>query len=139
VTYREAASLPDAVHALLAEPTQPISATAGRLIRESDGSSPFDPADTAPHRYFRAPYVDAVQLDEPDRLAILQSAERGRGGLHVLAGVAPAVWRGAEAASVSDLTAAAIAAYGQPDGDATAIVEAALDELVAAGLLSTDR
>ena len=70
------------------------------------------------------PHADRVDLVEPD---------------HVLAGVAPAVWLAADAASVSDLALAAIDAYGRPAGDVDALVGAAADELVDAGVLSTER
>ena len=140
VTYREAASLPEAIHALFAESATPsaVASSPGRVVGEAavpTRSGSIDPM--SPH-YSRAPYVDALELDEPDRLAILRSAAGGTGDLHVLAGVAPAIWRAAEGASLVDLTAAAIATYGQPVGEAAPIIEAAAEDLVAAGILRID-
>jgi hypothetical protein len=58
----------------------------------------------------------------------------------VLGGVAPGVWRAADAASLDDLVAAAIAAYGPPDGaDPLAAVSEVVGELEAVGLLEWRR
>jgi hypothetical protein len=141
VRYREAASLPDAIHALFAESAMPsaVAFAPGRVVGEAAVPARSDSNDPMSLHYSRAPYVDALELDEPDRLAILRSAAGGTGGLHVLAGVAPAIWRAADAASLVDLTAAAVATYGQPVGEAEPIVEAAAEDLVAAGILRTDK
>ena len=148
VTYRESSSLRPVIDALLAEPgpePSPAAASArGPLFARRAVGGAVEPAAGGPAdgelpRYSRAPFVDALDLADPDRIAVLRSGARGEGTLHVLAGVAPAIWRAADAASVHDLTAAATDAFGVPDGDAGALVGAAVDELVDAGVLGTDR
>jgi hypothetical protein len=135
VTYHEAASLHSVVETLLAGGEDAAdSVSAGRGAGEGDGSRVAAPRGAA--GYSRTPFVDALDLVEPDRVAILRAGRDGTGVLHVLAGVAPALWRAADAASGADLTAAAVAAYGTPGRDASALVEAAADELVEAGLLT---
>jgi hypothetical protein len=140
VTYREASSLRPVIEELLAGPPPALAGStvvaAARAVGKADVSGPDEPASMP--RYFRTPFVDALDLADPDRVAILRSAPHGTGVLHVLGGVAPAVWRAAAAASAADLTAAAITAYGSPDGDAGAHVEAAAAALVEAGVLVTD-
>jgi hypothetical protein len=135
VTYHEAASLHSVVETLLAGGDGAARAVPAGLAAGGGGVSRLA-APTGTTGYSRTPFVDALDLTGPDRVAILRSGRDGTGVLHVLAGVAPALWRTADAASSSDLTAAAIAAYGAPAGDAGALVEAAADELVHAGLLS---
>lgn len=87
--------------------------------------------------YFRTPTEDAVALVDPDRIAILQVDAEGAGTVRVLAGVAPALWRAARGASVDQLVAAAVDAYGTPGSarDAAVLVGAALAQLVEAGLI----
>jgi hypothetical protein len=135
VTYHEAASLRSVVESLLAG-----SDAAADAVPEGRGAGEGDvsrlAARTSAGRYSRTAFVDALDLSNPDRVAVLRSAGDGTGVLHVLAGVAPALWRAADAASAADLTAAAVAAYGPPGGDADALVEAAADALVETGLLS---
>ena len=139
VRYREAASLLPVIESLLANPTPLIEPAHLPVAERAKRGETPTPEITASPRYSRTPVVDALDLTGPDRIAILRSAPNGTGALRVLGGVAPAVWRVADAASVSELTAAAIAVYGQPDADPTAMVQAAADELVGAGVLSTDR
>jgi len=137
VRYRDAPALVEVVHRLLAEPP-PASAGVGRDARPvSAGRVAGEPA--AGPVYSRTPHVDVLGLDDPDRLAVLHAGSAGAGTLHVLAGVAPALWRAADAASVSDLTTAALAAYGRPEGDPEELIEAALGELVAVGVIGTER
>ena len=135
VTYHEAASLRSVVESLLAG-----SDAAADAVPEGRAAGEGDVSRLAARRgaagYSRTAFVDALDLSSPDRVAVLRSGRDGTGVLHVLAGVAPALWRAADAASAADLTAAAVAAYGPPGGDAAALVEAAADELVETGLLS---
>ena len=108
---------------------------AGRAAGEADVSrlaAPDERPGLLPHPVRRR----ARPRRAPTGSRSCSPAEDGTGVLHVLAGVAPALWRAADAASVADLTAAAIAAYGPPGGDAAALVEAAADELVEAGVLA---
>lgn len=146
VTYRDAASLRAVVDSLLATPTaigppRPADA-AGVPADSSDGrgdgealSRPVEPGETTGKRYSRSPVVDALELPDPDRIATLRSGEDGTGTLHVLAGVAPALWRAAAMATMADLRSAAIAEHGHPAADPGPLVTAAVAELVDAGVL----
>ena len=86
---------------------------------------------------------DELALQHPDRVAVLTVDEHSRGTVHVIAGIAPALWRAAEGSTLAELTEAAIAAYGEPPIEtrgqvshpAEATVRAALDDLRAGGLL----
>ncbi|UYK39507.1 ATP-binding protein [Microbacterium terricola] len=106
-------------------------------------ASGFDTAASRPTQpagvgvgYYRGRVRDWVELDDPDRIAVLQVDEDGDGTVRVLAGVAPELWRAATGASLDELVAAAVDAYGTPeDKDAAAAVSAAVDELVTASVL----
>lgn len=131
--YREANALVDVLPALadgMGSEAVPVTAAPP----QEETAVPLDPDGPA---YFRAPITDAVTLADPDRLAVLQVDEEGAGTVRVLAGVAPALWRAANGASVDRLVAAAIDAYGTPgsERDAATLVEVALAQLVGAGLL----
>lgn len=136
VTYREASSLREVVDALVAPPTtvahwRPVAVGAGA----ADGRQP-SAADASTARYERMPVLDAVELDGPDRIAVLHDVERAGPQVQLLGGIAPALWRAASGASRDDLIAAAVAAHGEPEGqDASALVDAAVTELIEAGLL----
>lgn len=132
VIYREASSLVDVLPALAG------GASAGS-VPVSAVSRDEDAAPLAPDvpGYFRTPTGDAVALADPDRIAVVQVDAEGAGTVRVLAGVAPALWRAANGASVDQLVAAAVDAYGTPgsERDAAALVGAALAQLVEAGLI----
>ena len=141
VRYRDAADLAGVVEALLG------SARVQNIPAVSRSAPPGTalPAEDAPHdeeRWFRAPAIDVLALEDPERLAVLRGAagSRHEGGatVHLLAGIAPALWRAAaDGVSADGLVAAAVAAYGDPGmgAEATGLVEAAVEELAAAGLL----
>lgn len=133
VKYREAATLPSVIPEL-ARP-------AARIV------VPEKPAHVVPEgrpeesrpRFTRVGVADEVALDEPDRIALLTIREDRLGHVTVLGGIAPAVWRAADGATLGQLVRAAIAAYDEPDGfDATAAVLVAVGQLLDAGLLSSD-
>ncbi len=128
LTYRDA----DSVTAL-------IPRLAGDVDSVADVQVPtVDPCVTGgvEPSYFRAATLDSIALGDPDRVAVLQLDGQGQGVVRVLAGIAPSLWRAASGASPDALVAAAIADCGKPeDGDAAALVGAAADELVEAGVL----
>jgi hypothetical protein len=131
VTYRDAADLLDVVRALLDAP--PV-ADVPPVVALPPAVDPVEttPAPTTPReRYTRAPADDVLELHDPDRLAIL-----ARGTVHVLAGIAPALWRAADDATLDRLTSRVVAEHGAPPaGDPADAVAAALAALAAAGLL----
>lgn len=134
IVYREAEDLVETIAELAAAeggaavPTPPVD-LAPRATADGDGRA----------RFVRADAVDAVVLDDPERIAILTVDASGRGTVHVIAGVAPAVWRAASGATLDELTAAAVAAHGHPEeGDARAAVLAVASELLDAGVLASD-
>ena len=68
-----------------------------------------------------------------------RSARTGRGHVTVLGGIAPAVWRTADGATLRQFVDAAIAAYDEPEGfDAAGAVLVAVGQLLDAGLLTSD-
>jgi hypothetical protein len=76
----------------------------------------------------RAPFVDALTID--DKFAVLSSHR-----LHVLAGIGPALWTGADGASVARLSEVVESAYGPKADDAvSSYVTDVIDQLVAAGV-----
>ncbi|WP_454131151.1 PqqD family peptide modification chaperone [Microbacterium lacticum] len=103
-----------------------------------DASRPQPPRayeDDAPS-YTRVDVVDTLELRDPERLAVLSPVRGQEAKVHVLAGVAPAIWRAAVGASVEALCEAAVAEYGVPAGaSASGVVQRAVSELVGAGLL----
>lgn len=123
VIYREADSLIPVLEQLASPAVTPSRV---------DGAIAEAPAPRA-GTYSRAAVHDVLELD--DRLAILQLDDAGAGTLRILAGVAPALWCAADAATFDDLLAATVAAHGS-HADAEAIVRAALDEFEANGLLA---
>lgn len=83
--------------------------------------------------------VDAIALDDPDRLAVLRRDETGAGHVSLIAGIAPTLWRAASGVSRDVLVQAAIDAHGRPEGaSADDLVDAALAELSEAGLLRAE-
>lgn len=129
VTYRDAETIQALIPRLVSgseaaatEPSMPVLAGAGE--------EPTLPS------YFRGTPLDAIALEDPDRIAVLQVDDEGRGVVRVLAGIAPALWRAASGVSFDALVAAAVAQYGAPSGDDPGgLVRAAVAELRAAGVL----
>jgi energy-coupling factor transporter ATP-binding protein EcfA2 len=133
VRYREASTLPSVIPALagpaarIAVPAKPAHVTPAAA-----------PEETGP-RFSRVEVADEVALDDPDRIAILTVREDRSGHVTVLGGIAPAVWRAAEKATLTQLVDAAVAAYDEPEGfDARAAVLVAVGQLLDAGLLTSD-
>lgn len=141
VVYREAEELGDLVEAI-AERRARRHGTAGR----EDADRAYWRTERTLREPVRASGIartavtDAVALDEPDRIAVLRRDEAGAGRVSVMAGIAPTLWRAASGVSRDDLVRAAIAAHGHPTGaEPAALVDAALAELVAEGLVSERR
>lgn len=127
VVYREASTLIDAVDEIVAPPAGPA------VWRAVDVGNPTGAG------YRRLAVADAVELDDPDRIAVLQIDADGEGMVRLLAGVAPALWRAADGVPMEALVAAAVEAYGRPEGvDVDAVVEAAVNDLIAVGLLAEE-
>lgn len=124
VSYREVDDLAIVLDELFAEHG---TAPAWHAV---DASVATDAAPLANGRVRRLPVADAVADDAG--LAIFRE-----GVVRVLAGIGPVVWGAARQwMTVSELTAAVVSEFGRPDGaPADAIVGAAVDELVASGLL----
>jgi hypothetical protein len=123
VTYREAESIIELVEPLAitgeAMPWHPVEVGASTMAG-----------------YTRTGVIDAIELDDPDRLIVLQLDHAGVGTVRLLGGIAPALWSAADGASRADLVAAAVARHGRPDGvDVEAAVDAAVAELESVGLV----
>lgn len=131
VIYREAATLHLAVEALAGR-TPTDAPFAGRV--PALGAESPRPGLSLWHR---AATLDALELDDPDRIVLLQPDDADGGTVRVLAGIAPTLWRAASGATRDGLVAAAVAAHGEPEGaDAGEAVDAALAELLDAGVLT---
>lgn len=129
VVYREAESLVPVIP-VLADSAAPVPA-ARPATRSAVG-----PTEARGPLYVRTPVMDALDLDDSDGVLLLHVDGAGHGTVRVIAGVAPALWRAAGGATLQELTDAALAAHGAPaDSDPGAAVHAAVDELVAAGVL----
>lgn len=135
VIYREARTLRDALAPLFSEPVAERPVPARMLAQESEPTATSDP-----RRVHRGAYLDALELDQPDRLALLQPDVPEGATLRLVAGIGPALWRAADGASMDDLVSAAVAAYGAPAGvDVSAAVAVAVQELCAQSVLTTGR
>ena len=133
VKYREAASLPSVIPDLVG-PSLPIE-----LPPRPEHIRPeTDPADSGP-RFSRVHVADEVAVTDPDRVAILSISEQRQGHVTLLDGIAPAVWRAADGATLRQLHDAAVSAYGEPDNiDAGTAVLLAVGMLLDTGLLTSD-
>ena len=131
VRYREASDLPSAVPAVLAGPwVSPVIAPPITREPAPVGDCPDQP------RFFRVATVDELELTASDGIAVLTRGAGGRGTVHVLDGIAPTLWAAASGVTFDVLVAASTAAHGAPVGaDATELVRATVDRLVADGLL----
>jgi energy-coupling factor transporter ATP-binding protein EcfA2 len=133
VKYREASMLP-AVIPELVRPAEKIEVPS----RPEHIAPEADPEPVGP-RFSRIPVADEVAIEDPDRIAILTIRPGRQGHVSVLGGIAPAVWRAADGATLRQLTDAAIAAYDEPAGfDARAAVLVAVGQLLDVGLLRSD-
>lgn len=133
VKYREAATLPSVI-ADLARPAGAI--VAPELPAHGDAAVS---SESGGARFSRVGVADEVAVGDPDRIALLTIRENRQGHVTLLGGIAPAVWRAAGGATLSQLTEAAIAAYDEPEGfDAGVAVLLAVGELLDVGLLTSD-
>lgn len=133
LTYRNADRLGPAVAALLAETPAAVDPTAcaasAAVLRPA-------PSEEGVPVYTRALTLDALSLADPDRLALLHVDQYGQGTVRMLAGIAPAIWRAADAATLDDLVAAVVAEHGTPgERDAAASVVSVVDTLRREGVL----
>jgi len=115
--YADASTVAPMVERMLAHPASPSE---WAPITTASDTGPFDTAhvdDAITTEGFVVVMVDAV--------------------LHVLDGIAPVIWQAAAQGSDTDaIVDAVVAEFGAPPhGDARALVEAALDELIRAGVL----
>ena len=129
VVYREASTLADALESLFVD---------GDAV-ELPEAQPRTHLTNARPGIYRGAYLDVVELDEPDRIAVLQPDYPEGATLRVIAGIAPALWRTADGADREVLLAAAIDAYGAPpETDAASAVDDAVAELLEQGVLATE-
>jgi energy-coupling factor transporter ATP-binding protein EcfA2 len=130
VRYREASDLPGIVPDVLAGSAgTPVIVPPVAHEPATIGGEPGE------RRYLRSPAVDELALPS-DRVALLTRGVAGRGTVRVLDGIAPTLWAAASGVPLETLVAAATAAHGAPDGaDATGLVRASVERLVAEGLL----
>lgn len=120
VVYREAETLPDALAPLFRNP-QPVSV----IVPESRVK---DAAESS--GVYRGAYLDALALEEPDRIALLLPTQYGGALLRVLGGIGPAIWRAADGVQSEDLVPIMIETFGMPsDIDAAVAVAAAVTQL----------
>ncbi|MFE6735645.1 PqqD family peptide modification chaperone [Microbacterium sp. NPDC057650] len=133
IRYREAASLDHVVATLLDRepPFDPI-------VPAFEAPAPERVTD-AGERYYRGAMVDAMELHDDGRIAVLQRSVSG-GRLSVLDGIAPDIWRSANGVTLHELVTAVTAELGAPpDGaDAAELVRLAVKELGDGGLLTDE-
>lgn len=131
VKYREAETLPGVIPSLVAPAAEiVVPALPAHVVVAGAGDGP---------RFTRIPVADEAAVEDPDRVALLTIRENRQGHVTLLGGIAPAVWRAADGATLDQLTEAAIAAYDEPEGfDAGAAVLVAVGQLLDAGLLTSD-
>ncbi len=109
-----------------------VPALVPALLDHPDASSDWLPA---PVPASDAPYVAGAILDSiitDDRVIVMIESQ-----IQVLDGIAPSIWLAAAAGGdLDDIVSAVVALHGEPPGnDARMLVTAALDELMAAGIL----
>lgn len=125
LSYRESEQLPDLVNTMLDAP-----AGASRKPTETWSAAHTDSSATTGIR--RSAVVDAI--DDGEHVIVLNDDM-----VRVLGGIATHLWRAADGVTIRELTAAIVTQVGAPpEGDATAMVRAAVEELLAAGLLEND-
>ncbi|MFE6995705.1 PqqD family peptide modification chaperone [Microbacterium sp. NPDC057659] len=133
IRYREASSLDDAIDVLLDRepPFDPVVPTyeAPAADRVTDAGD----------RLYRGAVVDAMELPDDGRIAVLQRSSSG-GRLSVLDGIAPAIWRAADGTTFDELVTAVTDVMGEPPegADAAGLVRVAVDELRTSGILADE-
>lgn len=126
--YREVSTIDDTIAALLRTERTPVDTVAPP--RDHTAACSEAPEGT----FVRAEVVDELDLGD-GRLALLSGADDGA-MLRVLDGIGPAIWHAAHGSTLDEIVAAVIAHHGTPEGaDATQVVDAALQQLVADGVL----
>lgn len=129
IVYREAETLASAIAPLFQEPSPPVVEESAIDARQTSG---------APGIY-RGPYLDALPLEDPDRIALLQPNATGPAYYRLVAGIGPALWRAAAGSTPTDLHDAAVRSYGAPEGvDVAAAVETAIRALTDDGVLADE-
>ncbi len=130
VVYREAHTLRDALAPLFSDPDTMRPVPMSDLARKAEPTS--DPVGV-----YRGTYLDALVLDHPDRVVLLQPDVPEGATLRLVSGIGPALWRSADGASMEHLVSAAVDAYGEPAGvDVGTAVAAAVQELCAQSVLT---
>jgi hypothetical protein len=86
------------------------------------------PSELPPGTVGRAPFVDALTID--DKLAVLSSHR-----LHVLAGIGPTLWNSADGVSIDEMRALVESTHGPNPNGAGSYVADAINQLVVAGVL----
>lgn len=88
---------------------------------------------------YRAGYLDAILLDFPERVALLQPDINGGSTFRLITGIGPELWRAAKGATLTELIAAAEEAHGTPPGgSAEVLVDNAVAELLDQSVLATE-
>ncbi|WP_308467503.1 P-loop NTPase family protein [Rathayibacter soli] len=106
-----------------------ILRTRGGTHARTDPSVGEIPVEAPTGTIARAPYVDALDID--DQLAVLATHR-----LHILDGIGPALWCASDGVSIAQLETRIASIYGpRPDGTTGAAVAEAIEQLVAAGIL----
>ncbi len=133
VTYSEASTLAATLKPVLRDTPSP------QLAPELVKAEPATNEKTNEKTIYRGPFLDALQLNDPDRIALLQPEPNGGTTLRIIAGIGPALWRAASGATTDQLIEAATDTFGTPEGiDIPAAVDTALDELVTEGVLASE-
>jgi energy-coupling factor transporter ATP-binding protein EcfA2 len=124
--YREVAGIDGIIDELLRTPLRPVDIIPWETIVPV--SAPPQPGGLV-----RAEVVDELAVD--DRTVLLRRTPTG-GQVHVLDGIGPAIWAAADGSALERIVEAVVAKHGQPVGmDARAVVDAAVQRLLADGLL----
>ncbi|MCC6270176.1 MAG: hypothetical protein IT190_02745 [Microbacteriaceae bacterium] len=125
LSYRDSTQLPDLVENVLGNREDMVRTTTESWSAARMGS-------TAVRGIRRAAVVDAI--DDGHHVIVLKDDM-----VRVLGGIATHIWRAADGVSIEDLTGILVAELGvPPEDDAAVLIDAAVDELQAAGLLVSD-
>ncbi|MCC2030747.1 hypothetical protein [Microbacterium allomyrinae] len=135
VVYREADGLVDGFAPLFRDP--------GAMVRDvSEVGEPQRAGGertstrTATTGLYRGAYLDALVLDHPRRVALLQPDTDEGAILRVISGIGPALWSEATGRSDEELVSVVVRAHGEPaESDAASAVAAAIAELSAHGVV----
>lgn len=125
--YREVATIDETISALLRTEAAAVEVVVAPR-RRTAAETPM------PGGYLRAAVVDELDLGD-GRIVVLRRSAAGT-MLSVLDGIGPAIWDAAHGVTLDEIVAAVVTEHGAPDGvDATQTVDAAVQRLVADGLL----